>query len=129
MIAVQTCPFCDVIVNYCYINLTNRIRNMKSFSRIWINTMKPEALNLWWILLMKVRRVNFILRFSPSMICTLCDWSTAFQVLYNMTLAVDITDRHGLSNEAHRELLPKKNNSISTIHHTVKAFIQLYITN
>ena len=32
---------------------------------------------------------------------------TAYQFLY-MTLAVDITDGHGLSNEAHHELLPKK---------------------
>ena len=33
--------------------------------------------------------------------------STAFQFLY-MTLAMDITDGWGLSNEARRELLPKK---------------------
>ena len=36
---------------------------------------------------------------------------TAFQFLY-MTLTIDITDGQGLSNEARRELLPKKSKAI-----------------
>ena len=45
----------------------------------------------------------------------------AFQFLY-MTLAIDTGDGHGLSNEAHCELLPKKSKVICcviAIHFTV----------
>ena len=37
-----------------------------------------------------------------------------------MTLAVDITDGCGLSNEVHRELLLKKGNPVFAIHYMVK---------
>ena len=38
-----------------------------------------------------------------------------------MTLAVDISDGRGLSNEAHHELLPKKSGSaVFAIHYTLK---------
>ena len=43
--------------------------------------------------------------------------TTAFQFLY-MTLAIDITDEQGLSNEACYKFLPKK--SMFAVHFTIK---------
>ena len=41
-----------------------------------------------------------------------------------MALAINITDGHGLSNEMHRELLPKKGKiMLFAIHFIVKAFL------
>ena len=37
-----------------------------------------------------------------------------------MALAVDITDGHGLSNEAHHQLLSKKSNAVFAVHYMVK---------
>ena len=46
---------------------------------------------------------------------------TAFQFLYT-TLAIDITDGHGLSNKARHEFLPKEEqgNTVFAVHFTVK---------
>ena len=48
-----------------------------------------------------------------------------------MALAVDITDGRGLSNKAHRELLPKKSKGMLYLPFVtrLKVFNQLYITN
>ena len=44
-----------------------------------------------------------------------------------MTLAIDITDGCGLSDEAHHELL--QGNVVFAIYYMVKGVIQLYTTN
>ena len=44
---------------------------------------------------------------------------TAYQLVY-MTLAIDITDGYGLSNEACHWLLPKKSYAVFAVHFTVQ---------
>ena len=47
-----------------------------------------------------------------------------------MTLAIDITDGHGLGNGVYRAKEEQGNyNVVLAVHFTVKAFNQLYITN
>ena len=45
-----------------------------------------------------------------------------------MTLAIDIIDGRGLSNEVHGELLPKKSNTVFTTHFTVKGIYLISCT-
>ena len=44
-----------------------------------------------------------------------------------MALAIDITEGHGLSDEAHRK--EEQSNAVFAVHFTVKAFNQLHITD